>query len=646
MFRFCLSFFFVLCFVFFFIFRFRKLYLVDMILCFDALTRAGQPHPKNQDANNSMSSDEEMFLECESGFDLDTTATNVGPSTVTAHSSNIDHNVFDKTINFSTIAANSTAGLGASTAPSNSSQLNEKSDSLFKTSEADHTMLVNQTFEPPLNQTIEMAESDPIDGCTADVLKFTIEPSMSSSIETNVTSQAHVADNDSPVAVLNVTNNDPINGIMSSMNVTIDKEEENVEQNEVTSSTEAEIQQQQQPCVPQNQIPLNITQDLNDVPTSTDDLNGTMDLSQPKEIATPSIESNSANDTFGKDGSDGIAQQMNVTIDTPCAIEEMVDARPEQCALLSQTMPMDTTQDLNDVPALDTVELNNTTDLSKSAENATSSVESNCANETFAKHDVLPQNLNVTVDTAEENLSGYQMTSSVADEIQSPKCALPGHTMPMNVTQDLNEMPTSAAALNQTIDLPNLNENIGTPPAQLDATFAKHGSPAAFNMTHNVDKDILPSTRRSIDAIGTNSSATSHKMNLNETIIVDKKLPCMNTSFIVPPKSNSTPNNDDIHKQLTATPNYDPFKMPTAPATSSNLFEAKLKHQAFDISDDEFQSPGRKLLYFEFLCCCIFRSLSFGFSFFFHRFWFVFGLKVNLIFCVEICTNQPNCAQL
>lgn len=70
----------------------------------------GLPKSKNHDAHNSsLSSDDELFQECENGLDATTIVPNI--ASVRAHSSNIDHNVFDKTINFSSIEPNSTAGL-------------------------------------------------------------------------------------------------------------------------------------------------------------------------------------------------------------------------------------------------------------------------------------------------------------------------------------------------------------------------------------------------------------------------------------------------------------------------------------------------------------------------------------------------------
>ena len=128
-------------------------------------------------------------------------------------------------------------------------------------------------------------------------------------------------------------------------------------------------------------------------------------------------------------------------------------------------------------------------------------------------------------------------------------------------------------------------------------------------MTHNISKDFLTSNRRSIDTISSTSTSTptptpisSNKINMNETIVVDSKLPCMNTSYIVPLKSNEMqqkPNDvqNEASKESVMTPEYDPFKMPAVPSTASNPFNSKQNAHAFDISDDEFQTPGCKSLF-------------------------------------------------
>lgn len=535
------------------------------------MTRAGQPNPRNQDANNSMSSDEEMFQECESGFDLDTTAKNSDPtSLVQAHSSNIDdHNVFDKTINFSTIAANSTAGLVASST-TNLSQFNENSDILFKTSETDHTMIVNQTFDPLLNQTIEMADYDPMDEVAS---------------QTNVT-----------------------------VNVTKGNEEQNSSIVEMASCVE--VDNQSENCDLQNQtLPVNVTQDLNEVATSIVESNQTIDLSNSNEKnVTLPIEMQNDSTAASYDPNNVVTPTLNATVDESeekveknLPINETIscaefDTQPEKCEFQNQTMPMDVTQDLNDAP-ISIAELNQTIDLPNAKEqNVTSPIELSSANDTFAKNDCdeVTPSMNVTVDVPKENVEQHssinEMESPAEVNTQPEKCELQNLTMPMNVTQDLNDVPTSTFGLNQTIDLSNSMEKSVASPVQLNGTFAKNDSPAAFNVTHNISKDFL-STRRSIDAISKNSTPLN-KINLNETIVVDNKLPCTNTSFIVSPKPVEMQQNpNDVNMEPFATPNQDLFKLPAVPPNTSNPFETKPKTQAFDISDDDFQSPGCKFLF-------------------------------------------------
>lgn len=559
--------------------------------------RADLSIPKSQDANYSMSSDEEMFQECESGFDLDTTPTNVEPSTMApAHSSNIDHNIFDKTINFSTIAANLTAGLMASI--TSNSTISEKNDTLYKTSVVDHPTSVSETLSPQLNQTIEMAECDPINECAP-------RPNLADNmVNTNVDSQPelqrqaismNVTQDLNGTVELNqtienttngdATNDEPIDGISPPMNVTIDGAKESTEPdssiNEVTSSAEDVAQMAQFEL--QNQItPINVTQDFSDLPTTATELNQTTDLPETNEHnATSLVQLNRslANETFGKDGSDGIPSQMNVTIDVPMEIcarnSPMIGLRssdrysPLQNQTRNQTVQMEITQGVTGSISMAEINMDPSTPKDK-----------------------ISSQMNVTIDAPEENAEPKSMA---------------------------NEIPI----LNQTIDLSYSKGNMGTSPIVLNETFAKNDSPAALDITRNVNNDLLSSTRRSIDAISTISTLPSSKM--DETIIVDNKLPCMNTSYIV--ASKSTPMEvkpDSVDKDFMVTHRVDAFKMPAAPANASNPFESKQKIQDFDISDDEFNAPGCKfflLLFIMFIftliefCYFLFNLLHFHFEF-------------------------------
>lgn len=547
-----------------------------------------------------MSSDEEMFQECESGFDLDATATNPTPTNWTqTQSSNIDgQNVFDKTINFSTITANSTASLVASTSAVNDlSQLNEKSDDmLYKTTEVGQTLIANHTFEP-LNQTIEMAEQDSNDDVEAP--KNVIEDVPQENTEQNL----------------------PINEIASTVDV----------------DPQSPIQE-----LHEESLPTNVTQDLNNVPTSTVESCKTIDSPGPNDgNVTSSIQIDSSPDSnFNHnehEPSDEEAPPLNAVIhrsekklpERQSPVDEMgppIDfasiVQSEKCELQNQTMPMDVTQDLNDV-SMSAIEMNQTIDLPVSKEtDVPAPVESSSANETFAKNDFngIECQMNVTVDVRQENIEQHTSTDEMASPIEvnnkMGKNDLQNQTIPMNVTQDLNE-PISAVELNQTIDLPHSNAQFVTSPNfQLNGTFAANDSSAALNVTHNVSsKDLLSSNRRSFDAIGKNSTPTN-RVNLNETVTVDNRLPCTNTSFIIPPRASTEmqikPAETSADPILTA--KEDPFKLPAAPSNASNPFDSKLKTQTFDIGDDEFQSPGCK---FSVFMICILRLLNFDFVVFF-----------------------------
>lgn len=95
--------------------------------------------------------------------------------------------------------------------------------------------------------------------------------------------------------------------------------------------------------------------------------------------------------------------------------------------------------------------------------------------------------------------------------------------------------------------------------------------------------------------------------NLNETVVVDNVLPSVNTSYIVSPKAFEMLTNENGSLQMPNEFDDNPFKLPAKPDKTSNPFaDLKSKTQNFEVSDDEFQSPGRKfclfILIFSFIC--------------------------------------------
>lgn len=493
-----------------------------------------------------MSSDEETFQECESGFDLDATPINPERTPLPAHSSNIDHHVFDKTINFSAIAANSTAGLVTLSTTTNLSQSAERSDILFKTSEADSTTVLDHTFERLSNQTIEMDESVPSDGV-------------------------------SPLP----------------KNVQIEMPKESEERNEMIASGGIDVDEVQNQTISISDE-MNVTS-LVQVGIESDEVPSNVTHNEPIDVTI--------------DGPEEMQKQNSSTT------EMIGDENHSEICEQNQTIVMDKTQDLNDVP-VNTVELNHTMDLPSSEEEITSTVTSEETNRTFVENDsgVIEPPMNVTVDVSICKNSSTQQFNEI--DAEPEKCELQNQTMPLDVTPDLNDEPLNTVEMNQTIDLSSSKEVNFSSPAPLDGTFAKNASPAAFNVSHNASKDLLSSTRRSMDAVSTSTS--SNKINLNETIIVDNKLPCMNTSFIVPPKPIETkPKLNDVDNGPMATP-FNEFKLPAVPAVpsnASNFLDPKLKTQSFDISDDEFSSPGCKFLILILILILVLFLFLFGFFF-------------------------------
>lgn len=581
-------------------------------------------------------------------------------SIVLAHSSNIDHNAFDKTINFSSIASNSAAPI------SDVSQQHDQSDILFKSSIAfqshqsesnitdEHILEVpsvesfvkssneeqldvvaNQSnnkiiltkaenTEENLNVYESPTSADPISPMKVYELNFSSSDDSQSpmkvldtiisdvaSPEINVPTEDFPIDavevNQMPVENLNVTveiTSDPI----ESTNTQI-VEEVNVTENEVPTNENVPVESADDALI-HNEAPLNVTADLvsknieenliekESAPNATNDNENIVSEEKPVEsVQEVEIPVAAVNQTF-----EAMDIDMNETVDLQQPIENLAEsqqfnANPIENPLLNQTVEM---ADLDQADEVEKPALNVTVDICqpKSTESNQQKTELNEKPSSIGSPEIVEAS--ETSEVHETEFVAEKMMNSTEDFEHKPKTVL---NETINITSSKN---TSAVQ----VESANMNE-----------TFLNNST--AFNQTHNLSKDLLSSTRRSLD-VANKSSVLLPNVNLNETIVVDNKPPSMNTSYIVCPKTVETPSNGCDLMQTSSEQQDDLFKMPTKPAKSSNPFaDLKSKTQNFEVSDDEFQSPGRKFLFFviyfdfffRYICCFSFRSIVFGSKF-------------------------------
>lgn len=657
------------------------------------------PKPSHNDGNNSVSSDDELFQECENGFDLDATTVNpqVTSSTVQAHSSNIDHNVFDKTINFSSITANSTASLQTT---SDASLPIDRSDILSQTGVADRTingesissgyesLITNSnTIEVPSVESFAKSQEEVICGeelpakieiIINDHVESTTEKAdVEQTVDTQSSEESTVSDDVSTKAndVINVTETPVVNGLIEPQK---EKEEPPKEQPQfvdglagndiVTESVVTEAEN------PNRLVKESLTNETPSPENAPEKLDKTIDISPnekstevtpetPVEVSTSislnpvenlnttvDVTPQPTNDIIQNDDqsptniNETVTEQaeaiqsevlLNVTTDVDKKVEVEIDQGDSEKTPIqlntteivsNEENPTETAssveapvQSANQTFEAMDVDMNETVDVQHPSTDvvyekdqllsASDTVEQTLFNQTVEMEDldqaddVTQPPLNVTVDVS-LTLNEQKPIQSPVVSTQQPEVKS-NDNKNFNTTQILNIEPKSAPLLNQTIDMPNARMNV-TPPIDqfngVNETFVQSGSPNIFNQTHNVSKDFLSSTRH-FEANNKNVNALP-KVNLNETVVVDNKLPSTNTSFIVSPKSvDLQPIQMDKPIKTAPEQKENAFKLPAKPTKTTNPFDMKNQAQnQFDVSDDEFQSPGRKFHFYLFVC--------------------------------------------
>lgn len=609
-----------------------------------------------------MSSDDELFQECENGFEMDATTVVPESTEVTAHSSNIDHNVFDKTINFSSIAANSTANLANSTANSTVNLANstaslvshipelsmdaEKSDILFKSS------IANQTIQS------ESISSTHASSCAEpNVTETAVEATENESFVKPLTEDTQVVEQFAGIEaiaqenVANITENNIENitdeielqqsGIVAISNDTHSPEElpTQVNDSEVPENpinieiprdgNGNQLREEQPQTVNENPTKLNETNVLEPAEKTIileDEQNPVNNLNDTINLTTELTGNVSHNDIqVSINSSDAASEQIELEKSlnvTTYEVNQTVQIESEMAYVQANI-----TQDIDDevkpseiapeqaTPVADTAAANQTFEAMDVDMNETVNLQQPTTNQ----FDALNQTVEMAdLDQADEvTESDLNVTATVTNELNEPKPTFNEPTSPvqisqaigfgrngLNMIQELSEEPRTKVELNQTIDISSSKMNV-TPTNQdncVNDTFVKSNSPSLFNQTHNVSKDFLSSTRH-VD-MANNTSPSLPNVNLNETIVVDNKLPSINTSFIVSPmavESESESKTVDF-KQISAEPMENTFKLPAKPSKASNPFDHKHAQVQFEVSDDEFQAPGRKFFFFILFC--------------------------------------------
>lgn len=570
------------------------------------------PKPSNIDAHNnsSLSSDEELFQECENGFDLETTLASKS-AIVPAHSSNIDHNVFDKTIDFSSIAANSTAGVAS---PPDSYQQSDKSV-LFQSVQNESLLISHINLSDRSDVAAGILEVPSIDCFVQPQIEIVVtenaegEPDNENAVDVNEASAVN-----EPKIIEGVDQDVPNVDSVAKPEENDAEFDENPTENPRKSHIEEDlIDQTNEPTANVNAtVNLNETTDL----ASAEEI---IEESNEHPIEAISLDQNSVdnpNSTIVLEATDDVIRIA--TEEKPDAIEEktvQIQSNDSEkiVGVMNSAEPIQNV----DIPVMDAAKVNETfeamdVDMNETIElketiTTFAAIEENILNQTVEMTDlhqadeVSKPALNVTVVVPTEfaeplpigNESDLPIDTSKLDEAKSPN-----HQM-LNVTQDFSEESKTITDKNKTIVLPNSKENVDTS-IQVNSsndTFLNSHSPTIFNQTHNLSKDFLSSTRQSFDSVSKNP-VLQCRPNLNETIVVDNKMPPINTSFIVSPKADEIqPKSMDL-MQMAGQENQNPFKIPSMPTNAINPFDSKNKTQIVAVSDDEFQAPGCKFNFF------------------------------------------------
>ncbi|XP_055314286.1 uncharacterized protein LOC129575221 [Sitodiplosis mosellana] len=463
-----------------------------------------------------------------------------------AHSSNVDSNMFDKTINCSSIAANSTAGL-ATTPDVSISLPTDNSDILSQTGVADQTINGESISSTHANSVIQSNDVDSVPDVSND--ESLTKPQeevirVEEQFKAEVVVEEHVETTTEIVA-------------------------------DVDQIADASSQEEPKTTVLLNQtVDMNMdassqSDGVNDANESPDDFNQTPELT-PNVTSDFAHSSNVDSNVFDK-----TINCLSITSNSTheLATTSDVSLPNEKSDILFQSGFGDLT--ING-------EIISSTHANSVVQSNVESVLEVLSVDSFAKTQ------EEMVRTEEQPA---QIETVVAELVETEKVADVDQTA-IAISQ---EEPKTTVFLNQTIDLFSANMNV-TPPSQqyncVNETFVQNSSPTLFNQTHNVSKDFLSSTRH-FDANNKNVTMLP-KFNSNETVVVDNKLPTINTSFVVSPKVAEPQSNqlnetfETAHEQKEVT-----FKLPAKPTKTTNPFEMKNQAQIqFDISDDEFQSPG------------------------------------------------------
>lgn len=626
------------------------------------------------DANHSLSSDEELFQECE---DPDTTQVVVNSTTVPGHSSNIDHKEFDKTINFSNITSNSTAGVSI---VSESSHIHERSDILFKTNDADRTIQGDITgLESSGNQSNDKGLEVP-----------SVESFATTSVETPEDRPASVTQHlNNTAEELNdeVEEAQEVEEVPKAEEVSKEDEMPKAEhtpksgetlKSEETPKPEESAKPEEKPIGDQVNSPaveeankngdLNPAQSVDQTITTTPEMNSGrrnstmkhsdtisspfLDMStEPKPITSFEVssssqhaEENNTNHSLGNSnlspglhGNENDAQSpLNETISKPVdskpldvTINVMADlsnkssqinAAEEEKSANQANEETKTNEELEvqafmpnpsaanqSFEAME-VDMNETVDHQEETQTPSQfgTVTEAPLNQTVEMADpdqtdeIAQPALDVTVNVSSEPIEPNATFAQPASPSDTFEMAQPKNAEALNVTQNFSEFAKPKLNLNQTVDLASSKNAISPiPVAKVNDAFMKNVSPFNLNQTHNLSKDFLSST---FDG-ATKPASPVTKSNLNETIVVENKLPAVDTSFVVSPKS----------EEMQPKQEGGAFKMPAKPSNATNPFSSKPQAQnQSEEFDDEFQSPGRKSYFrFPFVFCSLFSYFLF-----------------------------------
>lgn len=517
-------------------FVFLSFYFI-FFFCFVSFSFGWDSGPKVTSAQNeicnSPSSDDEVFQECETTFDGTPNTKIVAESGFRA--ANYSNNTLDSTINFPANIANSTT---ASAAANLIDRFTRKSDTLNSQLDATWNM-------PGMEHACDLLPTNSSDG----TLNWTIQ---TDSVESS--GMACIAEVD-----VQQNGIDSLVGVVSDANATI-----TLGSNADDTSVDSGMEKTNGDCDALLSTPdvLHGTSKANEPPNSADILDVGADIPLPSEVKADSVENTKANGTFSHQSH---AEEVSSSNSVEHTLSEVPNAAPEELSIRvnddrNDSTPADPPIDVPELVLDETQNLVEATVLevlvaAEAPDNEEMSKDPAQALSETVEHLADAEKSTKVADPEEPASSANEAVHVENDEIEPMEVSMGCNetfSEPMDVSMAaepsariLDETPLlsnpedglASAKLNETVSMTN-NETVMLLSGQADFSKAHENT---FEPNATI---ILNASAKTItdvaDVPGDTTFCAPPKsdeasVNLNETVLVDSKLPNPNTTFFSQP---------------------------------------------------------------------------------------------------------------